>query len=1106
MTCSSKIICLPTKDFTDLRRPTQNPPTILTMKQFLLLLTFSLTVSIQAQSFYDLETIQTIEITFAESNWDQLLDQAYASTSDYILAQSVTINGEVFDSVGVKYKGNSTYNANQTKNPFHIELDTYKDHIYDGYTDIKLSNVAKDPSFIREVLSYQVLRQYMDAPLSNYANVYVNGNLMGLYSNSEAISRKFVDKYYGSKENARIKCNPPAGAGQGTTVVPDLQYRGEDSSAYYAAYELKSDFGWSELIDLCDTLNNHVNDIEQILDVDRVLWMLAFDNVLVNLDSYIGTYAQNYYLYRDDNGRFLPTVWDLNESLGVFSDAGGGIRLNSTAQKAQLSHLLHENDASFPLISKLLSVPQYKRKYLAHVKTMLEENFANGAYEDMALMLRTTIDAAVQADNNKFFTYNNFVSNLTADIADRRNSTPGITNLMDARSDYLLGLSDFTQAEPAISNVALSGSSPAVGEALTITATITDALRAYLNLRSVSGAPFETIEMFDDGAHGDGAAGDGVFGVSFVPASIQTEYYLYAENDGIGKFSPQRAEHEFYELVASNTSSLIGDLVINEFMASNDLTQADQDGDFDDWIELYNNTGASISLDGFYLSDDAGNLTKWAFPDGSTIAANDYLIIWADEDLEQDGLHADFKLSSGGEEVVLIDANGAIVDSLTYPEQTTDVSYGRFPNGTGSFREMTTTTFNAENTDGTTNPDDPTFSTSPLAGDLVVNEFMASNDTTAVDQDGDADDWIELYNNSSSSISLDGFFLSDDIEEPTKWAFPAGSSIDGNGYLIIWADEDLEQDGLHADFKLSAGGEMVLLFDADTSLIDTVTYVDQSTDISHGRFPNGTGSFQDMTPTFNAENTEGTTDPVDPTFSTSPLAGELVINEFMASNDATQADQDGDFDDWIELYNNSSSSITLDGFFLSDDIDNPTKWAFPAGTSIAANGYLIIWADEDLDQEGLHADFKLSAGGEMVVLFDADTALIDTITYVDQVADISHGRFANGTGGFLDMTPTFNAENVNGIVSTRFIPLLGAEITLFPNPSEGLLNVRLEQAYSDDLQFRLFSSDGRLLQESTLSQGAVNLTINATNLPEGLYLLTVLDGLATETHKVVLRR
>ncbi|MFK7933502.1 MAG: CotH kinase family protein, partial [Saprospiraceae bacterium] len=342
------------------------------------LFTFTFTFA-NAQEFYDLDEIQTIEITFAASNWDQLLDNAYATSGDYILAQSVAINGEVFDSVGVKYKGNSTYQSNQTKNPFHIELDTYKDQQYEAYTDIKLSNVAKDPSFLREVLSYQILRQYMDAPLSNYANVYVNGTLIGLYSNSESISKKFVNSRFYSKKNTFVKCNPPAGAGQGTTDFPNLVYLGPDSTDYYAAYELKSDAGWQALIDLCDTLANHTDAVENILDVDRALWMLAFNNVLVNLDSYSGGFKQNYYLYRDDSGRFLPIIWDLNESFGRFANTGG-TPLMGTTGKQQMDHLLHENDADFPLIQKLLSVSTYKRMYLAHFKTILLENFANDAY------------------------------------------------------------------------------------------------------------------------------------------------------------------------------------------------------------------------------------------------------------------------------------------------------------------------------------------------------------------------------------------------------------------------------------------------------------------------------------------------------------------------------------------------------------------------------------------------------------------------------------------------------------------------------------------------------------------------------------------------------
>ncbi len=656
-----------------------------------------------SQDFYALNTIQTIEITFAESNWDQLLDNEYASSGDYILAQQVTINGVVFDSVGVKYKGNSTYNANQNKNPFHIELDTYKDHQYEAYTDIKLSNVAKDPSFLREVLSYQVLRQYMDAPLSNYANVYVNGTLIGLYSNSESVSKKFVNSRFYSKRNTFIKCNPPDGAGPGSNDYPNLVYLGQDSASYYDAYELKSDAGWQELIDLCDTLANHTSEVEKILDVDRALWMLAFNNILVNLDSYIGGFAQNYYLYRDDSGRFLPVVWDLNESFGRFSMTGSG-NLNSTISKQQMSHLLHENDASFPLIQKLLSVPMYKRMYLAHCKTILLENFDDDSYFTTAQNLQSLIAASVQADNNKFFTYSNFLDNLNSDIGGGPGpgggATPGIANLMDGRNTYLLGLFDFTQTEPIISSVALSNPTPVISENISILASITNENAAFLGYRTDIGAPFQRVQMFDDGAHNDGGANDGIYGIDLVIDHSFMQYYIYAENDNIGMFSPQRAEHEYHTITATTSSPTVGDLVINEFMASNDETVADQDGEYDDWIELYNNGAASVDLEGYYLSDDATDLTKWAFPAGTSIDNNSYLVIWADNDDEQEGLHAAFKLSAAAESVFLVNPAGTIIDEVSYVDQSADISYGRSPNGTGGFQLMSPT-FNAENSSPT---------------------------------------------------------------------------------------------------------------------------------------------------------------------------------------------------------------------------------------------------------------------------------------------------------------------------------------------------------------------------------------------------------------------
>ena len=702
------------------------------MKYFVFMLFALLGTMAHAQDFYDLDNIQTIEINFAESNWDQLLDAAYAADAGYIMAQSVTINGEIFDSVGVKYKGNSTYNPNQTKNPFHIELDTYKDQQYEAYTDIKLSNVAKDPSFLREVLSYQILRQYMDAPLSNYANVYVNGTLIGLYSNSEAVSKKFLSSRFYSKNNTFIKCNPPDGAGPQSNDFPNLVYLGEDSTDYYDAYELKSDDGWAELIDLCDTLANHTADIEKILDVDRALWMLAFDNVFVNLDSYIGGFAQNYYLYRDDYGRFLPVVWDLNESFGRFSMTGSGNLMNTTA-KQQMSHLLNQNNANFPLVQKLLSIPMYKRMYLAHFKTILLENFDNDTYFNTGLALQSTIDAAVQADGNKFFTYNNFIDNLTTDInsggGPGGGSTPGITNLMDGRNGYLLGLMDFTNTAPTITDISLSTPSPIINETITISASIANENAVYLGYRSELGAPFQRVQMFDDGAHDDGAAGDGTYGVEIEIINSYTQYYIYAENDNVGMFSPQRAEHEYYTITATTSNPTVGDLVINEFMASNDATAADQDGEYDDWIELYNNSASTIDLEGYFLSDDANELTKWAFPAGSFIDGNSYLIIWADNDDTQSGLHASFKLSAAAESVFLVYASGEIVDEVSYFDQITDISFGRYPNGTGNFQTMSPT-FNAENsgTTATSNQEleNIVFSVSPNPADasfyLKINE------------------------------------------------------------------------------------------------------------------------------------------------------------------------------------------------------------------------------------------------------------------------------------------------------------------------------------------------------------------------------------------------
>ena len=150
-----------------------------------------------------------------------------------------------------------------------------------------------------------------------------------------------------------------------------------------------------------------------------------------------------------------------------------------------------------------------------------------------------------------------------------------------------------------------------------------------------------------------------------------------------------------------------------------------------------------------------------------------------------------------------------------------------------------------------------------------------------------------------------------------------------------------------------------------------------------------------------------------------PMTGiPVVINELMADNDNIIADPQGDYDDWLELYNTSNSPVVLTGLYLSDKQDNPTKWQFPDNTEIAANGYLIVWLDEDHDDEeateGLHANFKLSKSGELVLFVDSDTEgneVLDSVEFGEQETDTAYGRLPNGTGDFQVVVATPGAEN-----------------------------------------------------------------------------------------------
>jgi len=143
---------------------------------------------------------------------------------------------------------------------------------------------------------------------------------------------------------------------------------------------------------------------------------------------------------------------------------------------------------------------------------------------------------------------------------------------------------------------------------------------------------------------------------------------------------------------------------------------------------------------------------------------------------------------------------------------------------------------------------------------LRINEWMASNASYLDPADGDADDWLELFNPTGTPVDLANWRLTDSAASPAKFIVPAGYTIPAGGYLLVWADNEVAQNTaaspqLHANFKLSAASGIIALRAPDGTLVDSIAYGPQTTDHSEGRFPEGSATIGALTlPTPGAAN------------------------------------------------------------------------------------------------------------------------------------------------------------------------------------------------------------------------------------------------------------
>lgn len=292
-------------------------------------------------------------------------------------------------------------------------------------------------------------------------------------------------------------------------------------------------------------------------------------------------------------------------------------------------------------------------------------------------------------------------------------------------------------------------------------------------------------------------------------------------------------------------------LYINEFMASNATTICDSFGSYSDWIELYNSTDTDMDISGFGISDNLSQPMKYRFPDGTTIAAKGYLVVFCsgNEGMQNGELHAPFGLRSYGEDVVIANRAGRIIDSYSFKNQETDVSMARIPDGAGELQSNSQPSPGYPNTGAGYSAFDAA-NRLPLGG-VYISEFGGSTGSVA-------SDWVEIYNSTGSAVSLAGYGLSNNPKNPAKWVFP-DISIEPGEYLLLYATgsaDKAQKKNLKLNFCISSTGEALFFFDPNGKLIDKLSAGRMRSGQSYGR-DGSDNRFYYAEPTPGAQNGKG---------------------------------------------------------------------------------------------------------------------------------------------------------------------------------------------------------------------------------------------------------
>lgn len=680
----------------------------------------------QSQNIFTTNDVAVVRVTMSPTDCT-VMHTTERYSDDYFTCSIVFSNNyisETVTNVGIRLRGNTSRDA--TKKSYKLSFNEFAPgREFHGLEKFNLNGEHNDPSIIRAALCWSVFKD-MKLPCSRtgYAELYINDVLYGLFINVEHYDDEFLDARFGNDTGNLFKClylGDPA----------DLTYRVDgryDLVGSGETYQLRTNEESNDFSDLAyfiDLLNNtsdalFPSHIEDAFCVERFIRWMAVDALVGSWDDY-RYLANNYYLYHDptsDKFEFIP--YDYDNTLGIdFISRDWGTRdLNDWDR--------HSNPR--PLSTRILAVPRYRRLYNQYLADISATYFAPSEMTQRATAFISLIQSAAEAEyasvsHDWGFSINDF--NTALDTPSSYNGSPpvtyGILSYVNTRVSHvneqldpvIIGLNEIVLTNiadvtdeagrhvawlelynPSMSAVSLSG--------LYLSCNSSTLDEWALPDITISARGFILLWL-------DGHPERGECHASFTLASEDTLYLSY-NNEIIDEITaPDLVPGQSYgryidwgsyeRIFAVPTPSNINEIInppmpyilINEFQADNATTITNPiNSSYSDWIELVNVTNTYAQLQGLYISDDINVPLKFQVTDPVTIEPNGHALVWTDGHPEYGGLHAGFKLSKTGENIILTASDGTtLIDRISFGIQQADITYGRYPNASGGMTNPT---------------------------------------------------------------------------------------------------------------------------------------------------------------------------------------------------------------------------------------------------------------------------------------------------------------------------------------------------------------------------------------------------------------------------------